>query len=171
MSGPLDVLRVMREELEAELSVIGGRRHGKQLLLGRVAVLAAVEQLARDVEYVEGVLSRDPFDETQRKFAVELLRAALARLQAGSPAATPDEGGPITVMGMEINVEGECARLLTPCRMSPFHVKGRYCKVCGTVPEACEHEWVDARNEAVLSGLICRKCHALTPEPDEGGEA
>ena len=31
--------------------------------------------------------------------------------------------------------------------------------------EACEHEWVSARNEAVTSGLICRICHALAPEP------
>jgi hypothetical protein len=25
----------------------------------------------------------------------------------------------------------------------------------------CEHEWVDARNSAVLSGEYCPKCHAV----------
>ena len=110
MSGPLDVLRELINNLAEQQAMPDDWWKEPS-----EAVLAAVEQLARDVEYVEGVLSRDPFDETQRKFAAELLRDALARLQAGSPAA-------------------------------------------------CEHEWVSARNEAVLSGLICVKCHALATE-------
>lgn len=59
--------------------------------------------------------------------------------RGGSPAATPDEGGlaasPENERRGEINVEGAGAPLLTLCRMSAFHVRGRYCKVCGTVPE------------------------------------
>lgn len=29
-----------------------------------------------------------------------------------------------------------------------------------------EHEWVSARNEAVTSGVMCRICMALAPEPE-----
>ncbi len=29
----------------------------------------------------------------------------------------------------------------------------------------CEHEWVDARNEAVESGEMCVKCHAIRATP------
>jgi xanthine/CO dehydrogenase XdhC/CoxF family maturation factor len=40
--------------------------------------------------------------------------------------------------------------------------------------EPCVHEWVDARNEYVTSGELCRKCHAIRPAepvcPECGGE-
>lgn len=31
----------------------------------------------------------------------------------------------------------------------------------------CEHEWVSARNEFVLSGEVCLKCSAIRAEPDK----
>lgn len=35
---------------------------------------------------------------------------------------------------------------------------------------ACEHEWVSARNEAVMSGEICKRCFAVRAEgTDVGG--
>lgn len=34
--------------------------------------------------------------------------------------------------------------------------------------DACEHDWVSARNEAVQSGEMCSRCHALRPEENDG---
>ena len=33
--------------------------------------------------------------------------------------------------------------------------------------QRCEHEWVSARNEAVESGEMCVKCHALRAEEND----
>ncbi len=33
----------------------------------------------------------------------------------------------------------------------------------------CAHEWVDARNEAVVDGELCIRCHAVRPSQDQEG--
>ena len=46
-----------------------------------------VDEFIETVEYVEGVLSRDPFDETQRTFAAATLRDALRQMRRASGLA------------------------------------------------------------------------------------
>jgi hypothetical protein len=68
---------------------------------------------------------------------VEIGAASLGR--GASPAEpTGLAASPETEAGGEITQSREEAAppaALSSCRMSAFHVRGRYCKVCGTVPE------------------------------------
>lgn len=144
----LDVVRDVEARIDALINAAPQKSQEAFALAALPLLFDASEYLSRLEEQLEAA---EKALETPRQYDVllsdmkeqlEALQAALHEIADGDEMASAEW----------------CAEVARAALASPE-----------PVDEGCEHEWVDASNDAVESGWLCIKCHRMAAEKPDAG--